>query len=344
MENTLQPGDILKERYKIVAPIGRGGMGTVYKAEDIRLEGRLNAIKEILLNLNDSDEDLEENRRQFHREASILARLDHPSLPKVSDFFVIDDRDFLVMDYVPGADLRQLIEEAIRDGDFLAEETILGWAGQIAEALHYLHNQEPPVLHRDIKPANIKLMPDNRIKLVDFGLVKLMNPDESRTITVVQGRGSVHYTPLEQYGGDSGHTNIRSDIYAFGATLYHLCTNRPPLEAKQRFLAPRALQDPRDFNPHLSDRTAQAILWAIAMHPDQRPQNVLELRDALLTTTKSIPYKIRPGLRQASPQTGPEIIVYDPDMALGNVVLAILATLLLIAAIFVTFFSPTVTG
>lgn len=335
----LKPGDTLKDRYRILESIGRGGMGAVYKAEDLRLDGRLTAIKEIILDLNETEAQKEENRRQFHREASTLARLDHPTLPKVSDFFVIDERDFLVMDYVPGRDLREYIEEAIRQGKFIPERDILDWADQLAEALHYLHNQDPPVLHRDVKPANIKVMPNGKIKLVDFGLVKLLNPDESRTITVVQGRGSVHYTPLEQYGGDTGHTDVRSDIYSFGATLYHLATNRPPLEAKQRFLAPRALQDPRDFNPDLSERTAQAILWAIAMHPAQRPRNVLELRDALLSDTH-IPYRVRPGLRRA--ESVQEVVVYDPDIAKGNVVLAMLATLLLIIAIFVTFFSPTI--
>ena len=335
----LTPGDVLKDRYRIIEPIGRGGMGAVYQAEDMRLEGRLTAIKEITLDLHESPEEMEENRRQFHREASTLARLDHPTLPKVSDFFVIDERDFLVMDFVPGQDLRELIEEAIREGSYLAEKDILNWADQLADAVHFLHQQAPPILHRDIKPANIKITPGGVIKLVDFGLVKILNPDESRTITVVQGRGSVHYTPLEQYGGDTGHTDIRSDVYAFGATLYHLATNRPPLEAKQRFLAPRALQDPREFNDDISERTAQAILWAIAMHPDHRPHDIMELRDALLANAR-IPYKSRSGLRRA--ERTQEIVVYDPQMAIGNVVLAMLATILLIAAIVVTFFSPTI--
>jgi serine/threonine-protein kinase len=335
----LTPGDILKERYRILELIGRGGMGAVYQAEDLRLEGRLTAIKEIILNFAESDEQHDETRRQFQREASTLARLDHPTLPKVSDFFVIDGRDFLVMDYIPGNDLRQVIEEAIIKQTFIAEKDLLNWANQIAEALIYLHSQVPPILHRDIKPANIKITPNGFIKVVDFGLVKLLNPDEeSRTITVVQGRGSVHYTPLEQYGGDAGHTDIRSDVYAFSATLYHLATNRPPLEAKQRFLAPRALQDPRDFNTALSERAAQAILWGMAMHPDQRPKSIQELREALLTEGKRIPYRVRPGLRRAD--SVQQVIVYDPDLAKGNVVLAVLATLLLIVAIFVTFYSP----
>lgn len=337
--SNLKPDDILKERYRILQLIGQGGMGAVYQAEDMRLEGRLTAIKEILFDLNAPDKEQEENRRQFHREASVLARLDHPMLPKVSDFFVEGERDFLVMDYVPGRDLRYLIEESIRKGEFLTEEQVLGWADQIADALMYLHSQEPPVLHRDIKPANIKIMPSGMVKLVDFGLVKLLNGDESRTITVVQGRGSAHYTPLEQYGGDTGHTDVRSDIYAFGATLYHLVTNRPPAEARQRFLSPHVLSDPRKWNESISERTAKAIMWAISMHPDDRPKHVEELREALIGKGR-IPYMVAPGLARAEYKT--DVVVFDADMAKGNVILAALATLLLIASIFVTFFSPTI--
>lgn len=339
--SNLKPDDILKERYRILQLIGQGGMGAVYQAEDTRLAGRLTAVKEILFNLNDTAKEHEENRRQFHREASILARLDHPMLPKVSDFFIELDRDFLVMDFVAGQDLRQLIESAIQKNEFLPEDQILRWADQLADALSYLHAQEPPVLHRDIKPANIKMMPSGLIKLVDFGLVKLLDSDESRTITVVQGRGSAHYTPLEQYGGDTGHTDLRSDIYAFGATLYHLSTNRPPAEARQRFLTPHVLPDPRKYNEAISERTAKAIIWALSMHPDDRPRNVEEFREALLGKGR-IPYMVTSGLARAEYKSTSEIIVYDADMAKGNVILAALATLLLIASIFVTFFSPTI--
>jgi serine/threonine-protein kinase len=137
------------------------------------------------------------------------------------------------------------------------------------------------VLHRDIKPANIKLTPEGLIKLVDFGLVKLLAADDSRTVTVLQGRGTVAYTPLEQYGGDTGHTDARSDVYSLGATLYHLLTNQPPADAKQRFLNPDALVAPRAINPRISPATERAILMAIAMHPDHRPQSVAAFHDLL---------------------------------------------------------------
>jgi serine/threonine-protein kinase len=138
------------------------------------------------------------------------------------------------------------------------------------------------VLHRDIKPANIKLTPDGRIKLVDFGLVKLMLPDDSRTITVVQGRGTALYTPLEQYGGDGGHTDARTDIYALGATLYHLLTDVPPPDAKARFLNPRSAQPPRILKPQISAHVSEAVMWAMEMHPDERPNSIEKFRQVLL--------------------------------------------------------------
>jgi serine/threonine-protein kinase len=275
-------GTVLKSRYKIIELVGQGGMGAVYRAEDLRLEGRQCAIKEIGLELGAPDSLQAQARKQFHREASILARLDHPNLPKVSDYFSEGDRDYLVMDFVPGPNLKQIMDEARRKGNFLEEKQVLAWAEQLCKALEYLHSQETPILHRDIKPANVKLTPSGTIKLVDFGLVKLLAPDDSRTITVLQGRGTVQYTPLEQYGGDMGHTDVRSDVYSLGATLYHLLTNHPPADAKQRFLRPGSLIPPRSINPHISPRTESAILWAMEMHPDKRPSSVAEFKEALL--------------------------------------------------------------
>jgi serine/threonine-protein kinase len=277
----LAPETVLRGRYNIIAPVGQGGMGAVYRADDLRLEGRVCAIKEIRPDPDATPEALAQSREQFQREASTLARLDHPNLPKVSDTFTEDGREYLVMDFVGGRDLRQLMEERRRRGRFLDEEDVLQWADQLCAALAYLHSQDPPVLHRDIKPANIKLTPEGLIKLVDFGLVKLLAADDSRTVTVLQGRGTVAYTPLEQYGGDTGHTDARSDVYSLGATLYHLLTNQPPADAKQRFLNPDALVSPRAINPRISPASERAILMAIAMHPDQRPPNVAAFRELL---------------------------------------------------------------
>ncbi len=277
----LKSGLILRERYKIRRIIGQGGMGSVYLADDLRLTGRLCAVKEVHHDPNLTEALLRQSRDQFMREATILARLDHPSLPKVSDFFTGDERDFLVMDFVPGEDLRTLLQKAQRKGEFLPERLVLTWASQLADALIYLHSQDPPILHRDIKPSNMKVTPNGRLKLVDFGLVKLMAPEEM-TITILQGRGTAVYTPLEQYGGDNGHTDARSDIYAFGATLYHLLAGRAPKEARDRFLNPGGLELLQELNPDISSRTQRAVLWAMNLHPADRPPSVEVFREALL--------------------------------------------------------------
>jgi serine/threonine-protein kinase len=185
------------------------------------------------------------------------------------------------MDYVPGKDLRTLMLEERKKKRFLSERVVLSWADQIADALIYLHNQSPIILHRDIKPSNIKLTPNGIIKLVDFGLVKILISGE-KTITVVHGHGSAYYTPLEQYGGDTGHTDPRSDVYSFGATLYHLLTNKAPKEARERFLDPAGELNLRDFNKDISPRTERAIGLAMKIHPDKRIQSVAELREYLL--------------------------------------------------------------
>ncbi len=318
MQQWLPPGTVLRNRYEILGLIGQGGMGAVYKASDRRLPGRLCAVKEIWPPPGVSAEGLAQARQQFQREASTLARLDHPNLPKVSDFFTLSpaaedlapeqvtdsgplarpdagdqqstparspaaggvpfpllDRDYLVMDHVPGQDLEQICQQARREGRFLAEQDVLGWMVQLCDALSYLHGQEPAVLHRDIKPANVKLTPEGRIKLVDFGLVKSLDPDDPSTVTGLRGIGSLPYTPIEQYAGEMGHTDARSDLYGLGATLFHLLTGQAPPSAQQRFLDQEALRPPRRINPALSPRVERAILAALALHPKDRPVSVV---------------------------------------------------------------------
>ncbi len=300
MQLILDTGTLLRERYEILELVGQGGMGAVYKARDLRLEGRVCAVKEILPTLTQastSPEELEQMSEQFRREASVLARLDHPNLPKVSDYFAETvgegmgqaPREYLVMDFVEGRDLQEILQEATRRNEFLSETVVLGWATQLLDALEYMHEQNPPVLHRDIKPSNIKLTPRGTIKLVDFGLVKVLQVDETRTVTVLQGRGTVAYTPLEQYGGDSGYTDCRSDLYSLAATLYHLLAGIPPVDAKERFLHPGALASLRQLNPALTPRCERAIFQALSMHPNERPDNARELRGLLLGSLQPAP-------------------------------------------------------
>lgn len=277
----LKPGETLRGRYRIRKIIGQGGMGCIYLSDDMRLEGRQCALKEVEHDKTLPENLIKEARSQFQREATILARLDHPNLPKVSDFFAVNQRDYLVMDYIPGKDLRALMIEARDAHHFLSEHDVLDWANQLSDALAYLHSQNPVVLHRDIKPGNLKITPSGMIKLVDFGLVKLLAPGEV-TITILQGQGTALYTPLEQYGGDVGHTDARSDIFSFASTLYHLLTNKAPIDARQRFLDPSVLPAIRQINPAVTARTEKAILWGMSLHPDDRPQHVELFRDALI--------------------------------------------------------------
>jgi serine/threonine protein kinase len=277
----IKSGETLRGRYRIRKIIGQGGMGCIYLSDDLRLEGRQCALKEVEHDKTMPANLVKEAREQFLREATVLARLDHPNLPKVSDFFSIGQRDYLVMDFIPGKDLRTLMIEKRDEKSFISEADVLNWSYQLADALSYLHHQNPPILHRDIKPSNLKLTPNGVLKLVDFGLVKLLAPGEV-TITILQGQGTALYTPLEQYGGDIGHTDARSDIYSFGSTLYHLLTNKAPADARQRFLNPSILLPIRSTNRSVSLRTEKAVLWAMNLHPNDRPFTVDDFREALI--------------------------------------------------------------
>jgi eukaryotic-like serine/threonine-protein kinase len=285
MPNPLKKDEIIRNRYKIKKIIGQGGMGCIYLADDSRLKGRLCALKEVEHDLSLGPELHKEAQDQFKQEATVLGRLDHPNLPKVSDFFSLGNRDYLIMDYVPGDDLRTLMLKAKHQNKYLLEKEVRSWANQLADALIYLHGQKPPILHRDLKPSNLKLTPNGLLKLVDFGLVKLMAPGEM-TITIIQGQGTAIYTPLEQYGNGGSHTDIRSDIFSFGATLYHLLTNTPPADARMRFIEPNNLIPPRSINPNISIQMERTIFWAMQLHPDERPQNMTQLKDYF--TGKSI--------------------------------------------------------
>jgi peptide/nickel transport system substrate-binding protein len=260
-----QAGKTLLGRYRIERELGRGGFGAVYKAWDINLQ-RPCAVKE---NLNTSAE----ARRQFAREATVLANLSHPNLPRVTDHFSIPDQgQYLVMDFVEGEDLASLL----RRSEALPLEQCLGWMLQVADALIYMHNRQPPVLHRDIKPSNIRITPEGKAMLVDFGLVKMADP----TLKTTLGARALTpgYAPPEQYG--LGRTDARSDIYALGATLYKLVTRKEPLESVQR-AAGEQLKPPGQLNPRLPPRLGLAIEKALALDPAQRFQSVAEFKDAL---------------------------------------------------------------
>ena len=260
-----QPGAILHNRYRIVKMLGQGGFGTMYRAWDTTL-GRPCALKE---NLDVSPE----IQRQFLREAKILANLNHPNLPRVSDYFIEGQGQYLVMDYIEGRDLQEMLEER---GSPLPEDQVLPWIRQICDALTYLHTQKPPIVHRDIKPANIRITPSGKAMLVDFGIAKVVDP----SLKTTQGAQAVTpgYSPYEQYGKAS--TDARTDVYALGATLYTLLTGAEPPESIQRVMRdPLVL--PRQRNPAISLRASAALMGALKMDPAQRFQNVADFKAAL---------------------------------------------------------------
>jgi peptide/nickel transport system substrate-binding protein len=257
-----QQGKTLLGRYRIEGELGRGGFGAVYKAWDINLE-RPCAVKE---NLNTSAN----AQRQFAREATVLANLSHPNLPRVTDHFSIPDQgQYLVMDFVAGDDLSSLL----RRQKTLPIERCLDWMIQVAGALVYLHSRQPAVLHRDIKPANIRLTPDGTAMLVDFGLVKMADP----TLKTTLGARALTpgYAPPEQYG--LGRTDARSDLYALGATLYKLLTHHEPLESVQRITGAE-LAPARKLNPLIPPRLEKVIEKALELDPARRYQGAAEMK------------------------------------------------------------------
>ncbi len=260
---SLEPGSILHNRYRIEAQLGRGGMGAVYRAYDQTLQIEV-ALKE---NLNTNPE----SERQFQREANLLASLRHPHLPRVTDHFVLEGRQYLVMDFIQGTDLHA---RALEKPPSVSE--VLDWADSLCDALSYLHNLQPPIIHRDIKPANVKLQPDGTVVLVDFGLAKVF--DQVQTSTGARGL-TPGYSPPEQYGG--ARTDARSDQYALAATLYSLLTGKSPTDSIERMLDKVDLKPARALNPLIPAHVDAALTRALSIEQASRFPEVQSFRMAL---------------------------------------------------------------
>ncbi len=275
----LTAGQILQNRYRIVSLLGQGGMGAVYRAWDTRLDVYV-ALKEMVPQPGLSPQRLDQLRDQFQSEAKFLARLEHPNLVDVSDFFTEGDRVYLVMKFIAG----QSLAEHIRRRGALSEELILTWADQLLDALAYCHDQG--IIHRDIKPQNVIIQSNGgrgtgSAVLVDFGLVKLWDPDDPRTRTAIRAMGTPQYAPPEQYDAHLGHTDARSDIYGLGATLYHALTGRAPPTATQRVVDPTVLAPLRTLNPEVSRGVEAAVMRALALQPAGRYRSAAEMATAL---------------------------------------------------------------
>lgn len=269
----LTPETILQGRYRIIRQLGQGGMGAVYEAVDTRLDTTV-ALKETLF----TDERL---RKQFEREARLLARLHHPALPRVSDHFAEGDGEFLVMQFIAGDDLAEMVTR--RNTPFPTDQ-VSTWADQLLDALDYLHTQTPQIIHRDIKPQNLKLTSRGQIILLDFGLAKGQVAEVSRVSTASIFGYTPNYAPLEQIQGLG--TDARSDIYALAATLYHLMTGVKPADALTRAAAvvnsqPDPLKRANEVNGNIAASIAYILEKALAQNRDQRYASAAEMRRAL---------------------------------------------------------------
>ena len=270
----LTNGTVLHDRYRIAREIGHGGMGAVYEAIDSRLQNTV-AVKECRLPGVDAD-------RAFEREAKLLAALRHPALPVVIDYFVEGEAQFLVMQFIEGDDLGKLLDH--RRSRFPPAEVVV-WAGTVLDALSYLHDHEPPVVHRDIKPANLKRTPRGEIVLLDFGLAK-GRPEEAATPPPDRSvfGYTLAYAPLEQILGRK--TDARSDVYAVGATLYHLLTGYPPVNARDRSRAvasgmPDPLPAAHLVGADIPENLGRLIARAMALDGADRYASARGMRAAL---------------------------------------------------------------
>jgi serine/threonine protein kinase len=271
----LDPGQILQNRYRIDDLLGEGGMGAVYKAWDTRLKVPV-ALKEMTPQPGLDEHTLDQLRQQFEQEATILARLNHPHLVRVGDYFQEGGNTYLVMDFVEGESLINLIKEK----GALPEARVLTWALQLLDALTYCHKQG--VIHRDVKPQNVIITSEGRAVLVDFGLVKLWDPDDPHTKTAMRGVGTPEYAPPEQYSAQEGHTDPRSDLYGLAATTYHALAGEPPLGAAERMSDPEQFIPVRELAPDVSPRTSIAVMKAMALARSQRWQSAEEMAEALI--------------------------------------------------------------
>ena len=285
----LQAGTHLHERYRVLRRIGRGGMGAVYEAVDTRLHNTV-AVKQLEVAGAAAD-------RAFEREAQLLAGLRHPALPVVIDYFMAAADAFLVMQYIEGEDLEQHLGRHQRPCE---RDEVIAWANALLDGLEYLHSRSPSIIHRDIKPSNVKRTPAGDVVLLDFGLAKgRLDADDTTARDKSLYGFTLQYAPLEQIDGLG--TDVRSDLFALGATLYHLATGAPPPTAVQRSMAIRnGLPDPLVpadvVHPAVGPVLSAALSRALELNPADRFATAAEMRSALSAATA-------PDLHRAEPTT-----------------------------------------
>jgi serine/threonine protein kinase len=271
---SLTPGQIIQDRYRVVRLLGPGGMSANYEAVDTVLNVRC-FLKEMVPYPGTFGDGLTQLREQFQQEARLLAELRHPNLPRVTDHFDDDGNVYLVMDFIQG----QRLDQIIGSGEQISEDRVLEWTRQLMEALAYCHAQG--VIHRDVKPQNVIITSQGQAILVDFGLAKLVDPDNPRTRTVMRGLGTPEYAPPEQYDTKQGYTDPRTDIYSLGATLYHALVGEPPPALSERVVDPASLIPIRRHKADISRTIDRAVMKAMSLQPARRFQSIAEMHQAL---------------------------------------------------------------
>jgi len=281
----LPPGTVLQNRYTLARRVAQGGMGAVYEAHDSYLADRRMAIKE-MAQTGIAPDDRTQALKDFMREATLLATLDHPNLPEFGGIFSEDGKYYLIMEFVQGRTLEQTVGTS---RGFLPESRVLGWAAQLCDALNYLHQQHPPIIYRDMKPGNVMLLDDGaRIKLIDFGIARFHRRGRASEAAAY---GTAGYAPPEQYG--TGQTDERSDVYALGATLHHLLSGHDPAQNPFHWKPLRA------FNPHVSRRVDQAVMRALELKPEMRFASVDAFAQAL--GLRAVPAPAQPPVPLVAP-------------------------------------------
>ena len=261
---------MLQERYRIVGTLGVGGFSSVYQARDMRFPAvtKLCAVKEMIIATNDPQ--LRQlTIKSFEREASMLAMLNHPAIPDVSDYFTEGNRSYLVLELIRGKDMQNWLEE---HEELVEQQDALDWAIQLCDALGYLHTQKPqPIVFRDMKPSNVMLDQFKRIRLIDFGIAKNFEAGNKGTMIGTEG-----YSPPEQYRGEA---TPAGDVYALGATFHHLLTRQDPRLEPPFTFAERPI---RKANPNISPAFEAVIMRCLAYNPKERFVDALALKEALL--------------------------------------------------------------
>jgi len=266
---TLPQQTVLQDRYVVMQKLGQGGMGAVYRAGDRRLSTVNWAVKEMSQSAISGPLERQQARDAFRHEAEMLAALNHPNLPRVTDHFEQDGKAYLVMEYVPGETLLSFL---MREGLPQPQARVFEWARQLCDALDYLHTQRPPIIFRDLKPANIMLMPNGQVKLIDFGIARLFKPGQAKD---TQAFGTIGYSAPEQYG--KGQTDARSDVYSLGVLLHQLLTGYDPTNTP--FRLPPASQ----VNLNLPQQLSDALIVATDSDPDRRFASIAAFRAALFS-------------------------------------------------------------